>query len=307
MTMSSNAGFGEDVPKPVAVDPQSKRRRSRRRAWRDGLCEQTVVANFEDVRAYRAFERVLIGSADPRSVIELELVHRLASLLWRLRRAGAIETGLFELRANFCPRAAGPVPRTPSAGDPHHAGQWPPQRPRLERTRRSAGERPRKAVDVRCTRRAYDGRTPAASPNVSCAFPILTQPCLVAWVPMKRDYGARPHKPFGPSTRCDNRRLQCGNDCAIRPRFLPGIGRGNLPVDPEFSALSAATTMVASAAVHCVNQWKHASNSFVQEHVRPRQRGLPDPRVSSSESVNASKKRVGTSAEVALAYHRIRR
>ena len=27
-------------------------------------------------------------------------------------------------------------------------------------------------------------------------------------------------------------------------------------------------TMVASAAVHCVNQWKHAGDSFVQERVR---------------------------------------
>jgi hypothetical protein len=34
-------------------------------------------------------------------VIELELVHRLASLLWRLRRAGAIETGLFELQGEL--------------------------------------------------------------------------------------------------------------------------------------------------------------------------------------------------------------
>ena len=82
MTMwGPNAGFGEDISKPVAVDPQSKRRRSRRRAWRDGLSDQTVVTNFEDVRAYRAFERVLIGSVDPRSVIELELAHRLASLI----------------------------------------------------------------------------------------------------------------------------------------------------------------------------------------------------------------------------------
>jgi hypothetical protein len=39
----------------------------------------------------------LIGSIDPRSAIELTLVHRLASLLWRLRRASAIETGLFEI------------------------------------------------------------------------------------------------------------------------------------------------------------------------------------------------------------------
>ena len=83
------------------IGPQSNRRRSRRRAWRDGLADQTVVRNVEDVRAYRAFERTLIGSIDPRSVIELALVHRLACLLWRLRRASAIETGLFEIQGEF--------------------------------------------------------------------------------------------------------------------------------------------------------------------------------------------------------------
>ena len=77
---------------------QNKRRRSRRRAWRDGLADQTVVNDLEDIRSYRAFERALIASIDPRSVIELALVHRLASLLWRLRRANAIETGLFEIQ-----------------------------------------------------------------------------------------------------------------------------------------------------------------------------------------------------------------
>jgi hypothetical protein len=79
------------------IDRQSKHRRSRRRAWRDGLADQTVVNDLEDIRSYRAFERALIGSVDPRSAIELALIHRLASLLWRLRRANAIETGLFEI------------------------------------------------------------------------------------------------------------------------------------------------------------------------------------------------------------------
>jgi hypothetical protein len=93
----------EDVSDVPGIDLQNKRRRSRRRAWRDGLADQTVVQNLEHVRSYRAFERDLIGSVDPRSVIELELVHRLASLLWRLRRAGAIETGLFELQGERLP------------------------------------------------------------------------------------------------------------------------------------------------------------------------------------------------------------
>jgi hypothetical protein len=82
-------------------DLQSKRRRSRRHAWRDGLADQTVVRHLEDIRSYRAFERVLVGSVDPRSVLELALAHRLASLLWRLRRAGAIETGLFEIQGEL--------------------------------------------------------------------------------------------------------------------------------------------------------------------------------------------------------------
>jgi hypothetical protein len=96
-----NEQVEEDVSDLPGVDPQSKRRRSRHRAWRDGLADQTVVQALEDVRSYRAFERNLIGSVDPRTVIELALVHRLASLLWRLRRASGIETGLFDIQGEF--------------------------------------------------------------------------------------------------------------------------------------------------------------------------------------------------------------
>jgi len=92
--------FYEPVEEEVS-NLRIKRRRSRRRTWRDGLADQTVVNDFEDIRSYRAFERALVGGVDPRSVIELALAHRLASLLWRLRRASAIETGLFELQAEF--------------------------------------------------------------------------------------------------------------------------------------------------------------------------------------------------------------
>jgi hypothetical protein len=122
----------EDVSNVLGIDPQSKRRRSRRYRWRDGLADQTVVQNLEHVRSYRTFERDLIGTVDPRSVIELELVHRLASLLWRLRRAGAIETGLFELQGEALPArrkdsSRGPrQPRTPTTRANGHskAGGW---------------------------------------------------------------------------------------------------------------------------------------------------------------------------------------
>jgi hypothetical protein len=91
----------EDVSNSSGIDPGSKRRRSRRQASRDGLADQTVIKGLENVRSYRAFEHSLIGIVDPRSLLELALIHRLASLLWRLRRANAIETGLFELQSEL--------------------------------------------------------------------------------------------------------------------------------------------------------------------------------------------------------------
>ena len=46
-----------------------------------------------------AFEMAVTVDYDAQSVVERELVLRLASLLWRLRRATAIESGLFKIQA----------------------------------------------------------------------------------------------------------------------------------------------------------------------------------------------------------------
>jgi hypothetical protein len=46
------------------------------------------------------FEAAIIADYDVQSAVERELVLRLASLLWRLRRATAMETGLFEIEAD---------------------------------------------------------------------------------------------------------------------------------------------------------------------------------------------------------------
>jgi hypothetical protein len=147
-----NESVEEGISGLPGNDLQNKRRRSRRRAWRDGLADKTVVKALEHVRSYRAFERALIASVDPRSVPETK---------------------------NCCRRL--------------------------------------------CVRRS-DRPTP--SPNVSCASPILTRPCLTAWAATKRDYGARQRKRFGPSRRCDSRRLLCGSGCATGSRPSPGIARG---------------------------------------------------------------------------------
>src|SRR5215218_805189 len=73
--------------------------RSRCNALRHGLTAETVIGALEDAEDYKAFEAAIIADYDAQTAVERELVLRLASLLWRLRRASAIETGLFEIHA----------------------------------------------------------------------------------------------------------------------------------------------------------------------------------------------------------------
>src|ERR1035441_3012581 len=75
--------------------PEGKER-SRCNAVRHGLTAETVIAVLEDTEDYQAFEAAVIADYDAESAVERELVLRLASVLWRLRRATGIETVLFE-------------------------------------------------------------------------------------------------------------------------------------------------------------------------------------------------------------------
>lgn len=77
------------------------KRRSRQNAVRHGLCAETVVETLEDIEDYRGFEAAVIADYDARTAVERELVLRLASLLWRLRRATAIETDLLRVQAEI--------------------------------------------------------------------------------------------------------------------------------------------------------------------------------------------------------------
>ena len=73
---------------------------SRRNAVRHGLTAETVIGALEDAEDYKGFEASITADYDAQSAVERELVLRLASLLWRLRRATTIETGLFEIQAD---------------------------------------------------------------------------------------------------------------------------------------------------------------------------------------------------------------
>jgi hypothetical protein len=76
------------------------KRRSRCNAIRHGLTAQTVIVGLEDPQDYESFEATIIADYDPVTAVERELVLRLASVLWRLRRATGIETALFQSAAN---------------------------------------------------------------------------------------------------------------------------------------------------------------------------------------------------------------
>jgi hypothetical protein len=63
------------------------------------LTAETVVGSLEDAEDYKAFEAAIISDYCAETAVARELVLRLASLLWRLRRATAIETDLLEIQA----------------------------------------------------------------------------------------------------------------------------------------------------------------------------------------------------------------
>ena len=76
------------------------KKRSRQNALRHGLTAETVIDALEDAEDYAAFEMAVTADYDAQSAVERELVLRLASLLWWLRRATTIESGLFKIQAN---------------------------------------------------------------------------------------------------------------------------------------------------------------------------------------------------------------
>ena len=78
--------------------PEGKRQ-SRGNAVRHGLTAETVIADLEDAEDYEAFQAAVVSDYDAESAVEREMVLRLVSILWRLRRATGIETALFTIAA----------------------------------------------------------------------------------------------------------------------------------------------------------------------------------------------------------------
>src|SRR5690242_2270552 len=86
--------------KSTGPKTEAGKQASRCNAVRHGLTAETVIGALEDAEDYKGFEAAITADYDAQSSVERELVLRLASLLWRLRRATTLETGLFEIQAD---------------------------------------------------------------------------------------------------------------------------------------------------------------------------------------------------------------
>ncbi|HZL30519.1 MAG TPA: hypothetical protein VFC54_05590 [Pseudolabrys sp.] len=75
------------------------KRRSRRNAFRHGLTAITIVDTLESAADFEKVESKINADYSPYTAVECALVARLASLLWRLRRATSIESGLLQNHA----------------------------------------------------------------------------------------------------------------------------------------------------------------------------------------------------------------
>jgi hypothetical protein len=92
-----------NAQKSTGPKTESGKQRASQNAVRHGLTAETVIKLLEDPDDYRAFEMSVTADYDPETAVERELVLRLASLLWRLRRATSIETGLLQVEYQIPP------------------------------------------------------------------------------------------------------------------------------------------------------------------------------------------------------------
>src|SRR3954465_226 len=113
--------------------------RSRRNAVRHGLSAETVIGALEDAEDYKAFEAAVIGDYHAQPAVERELVLRLASLLWRIRRATTMETGLFEIQ----PKHLLEFRNTRAQGSLHHFLAPPANAGEVESHARAGGQNAR--------------------------------------------------------------------------------------------------------------------------------------------------------------------
>jgi hypothetical protein len=199
---------------------------SRRNAVRHGLMAETVITALEDANDYQAFEAAITADYDAQSTVERELVLRLASILWRLRRATMMETGLFEIEAE-------------------HVREYRENRRLLPDsltlfTPSFAGTIPRRT------------RTPprSSSPAPSCGSPICRISQLIALAAMKPLSGVKPVASYTPSRHWTgvNHRNECGVvgfQVKVRSSTNNQLGRPHRLLAGRFTSVSHCVAMAS--------------------------------------------------------------
>jgi hypothetical protein len=97
-----------------STGPKTGKQRSSQNAIRHGLTAETVISPLEDPEDYKAFEQAVTADYDAETAVERELVLRLASLLWRLRRSTLIETSLLQIQGELRREQRTRLTQTPS-------------------------------------------------------------------------------------------------------------------------------------------------------------------------------------------------
>jgi hypothetical protein len=100
---------------------EAGKQRSSKNAVRHGLTAETVIEPLEDPEDYKAFEQAVTADYEAETAVERELVLRLASLLWRLRRSTLIETGLLQIQSEVPREHRARAAQTPSQDCAHVA------------------------------------------------------------------------------------------------------------------------------------------------------------------------------------------
>ncbi len=100
-TEAQIAANRRNARKSTGPRTQEGKQRSRQNAFQHGLTAETVISVLENAGDYELFAEAIITDYQPVSTVEYELIARLASLLWRLRRATAIESGLFDMQGRI--------------------------------------------------------------------------------------------------------------------------------------------------------------------------------------------------------------
>jgi hypothetical protein len=150
-----------------------------------------VIGALEDAEDYKAFEAAIIADYDVQSAVERELVLRLASLLWRLRRATTMETGLFDIQADYLREFRQARQAQPQAQEIIYARFGRPEfcrcRPRsiIARHRKRNGSQARLWAETRWSRQRV-------SHFAFCVWPICPATRSTGLAGMKQSFGARP-------------------------------------------------------------------------------------------------------------------